>query len=560
MTFHRLQRAVKEFRFAPASYLLGLRDRPRLAPREAAAARDFAARFPPAPPAGSSAGHLLILSYLPLRYTNKMEMLFARALQERGWKVSVAANRSTAALAREYYAGSGVAILQVEDFLHFRESRAISAFTARAARVARSSIAQFKELTYRGAPVAVNALASLTAAQPDGMIPDDARTFRRLRSLLRQSILFLHAAEKLYDHAKPTLVLSQEKGFVGTCETYYAALSRGLDYVQWVSCHEPESVMFKRFRPANVRDHPFSLAEEAWEKLRDTPWREEFRETVLAEFDRGYRSGDWFRYKRLSAGQTFAGREELAHRLKLDPRRKTAVIYSHILNDANLFYGKDLFTGGYEEWLVETVRAARSNDKVNWVLKLHPANVFRNARTGYSGEYGELIALRKAFGDVPEFLTVVRPDEQVSPVSFFGLTDWGITVRGTIGVELPCFGIPVLTAGSGRYAGKGFTVDSGTSVEYLARVANIDSVPALTDAQTRLGILHAYLVFRARPARYDAVLADTYPESAGKIQRDLELRRESIQSVIDHPQMVAVANFLESSSLDFLDADTMGRL
>lgn len=555
-----MRRAFRAFRFAPVSYLLNLRNRPRPESQTGGSARSFAAMFRPPPPPPASARHLLILSYLPLHYTCKMEMLFARGLQERGWRVSVLVNDATAAMAREYYGYLGVALLRIEDFLDFRERRSIRRFTRAAVGVARSSIAEFKRLTYRDAPITLNALASLTAAEPDGMITDSPRTYRRLGTLLRHSALSLHAAEALYRAVKPTMVLCQEKGFVGTCETYHAALSLGLDYVQWVSCHKPESVMFKRFRPDNSRDHPFSLSDAAWARFREAPWREAFANEVLAEFDRGYRSGDWFRYKKLATGQAFASRDELCTRLKLDPARKTAVIYSHILNDANLFYGTDLFPGGYEEWLVETVRAAQANGRVNWVLKLHPANVFRNARTGYAGEYGELIALRKALGAIPGFLKVVPPDERVSPVSFFGLTDWGITVRGTVGLELPCFGVPVLTAGTGRYAGKGFTVDSATRAEYLERVAMIDSIPPLTAEQMRLGILHAYLVFRARPARYDAVLGDTYPGGTGKSQRDLELRGGSIADIVAHPQMRAISDFLESPELDFLDDDVVDEI
>src|SRR6185503_19322236 len=139
----------------------------------------------------------------------------------------------------------------------------------------------------------------------------------------------------------------------------------------------------------------------------------------------------WFRYKSIGAATGFPERRALQEQLGLDATRKTAIIYSHILSDANLFYGVDLFAGGYEEWLVETVRAAAENPRVNWVLKIHPANVLRNRRLGYAGEYGELLALREAFGKVPDFLRVIRPEDDVSPFAFFGITDWGLTVRGT---------------------------------------------------------------------------------------------------------------------------------
>lgn len=516
----------------------------------------FAALFGPLSIASArgNAPHLVLMSYLPLHYTNKIEMLMARSLQERGWRVSVVANNSTAELASVSYAlMPGIDVLRYEDFLHFRNTAAISRFADEAIAAARRSVAEFKAVTYRGAPVCLHAIASLTASQPDGVLGTDEQTLKQLRGAVKRSALLVDAADELFRQLSPTLVMSQEKGFVGTCETFYSALRNGIRFVQWVSCHEPESVMFKGYYSDNSRDHPFSISQSTWDRVSGTEWDERFRQSVLAEFDRGYKSGDWFKYKKLTTDQTFADSAETARRLGLDRTKKTAVIYSHILNDANLFYGVDLFPSGYEEWLVETVRAAANNPAVNWVLKLHPANVFRNKRLGYQGEYGELLALKKVFGEVPSFLKIVLPEEKLSPLSFFGATDWGVTVRGTIGMELPCFGIPVLTAGSGRYSGKGFTVDSGTSNEYLERIRSIHRIAPLTDAQTRLALLHAYFVFRARPAPYGALFGDTYPNAKGPRQRDIELRLSSVDQVISHPQMSAITDFLVEGNEDFLE-------
>lgn len=549
-----VSRAVKAFRLAPRSFIQGLRNPPRLGKDEITDSQQFAAVLGPAPELRIDTHHVVILSYLPLRYTNKVEALFARSLQERGWKVSIVTNQSTDLLAREYLGRSlGAQVWRIEDFLDFRNIQAISAFVDEAMAIARTSIADFKQVKYKEAALGLSAIASLTASQPDGTIGNDKKTYGRLRRMLRQSALLLDAAELLYGALRPSLVLCQEKGFFGTCETFNVALRLGIDYVQWVSCHEPDSVMFKRFRRENARDHPFSISNRTWAQLSATPWDERYRETVVTEFDRGYRSGDWFKYKKLSTDHTFADREELAHRLGLNPERKTAVIYSHILNDANLFYGEDLFSGGYEQWLVETVRAAAANPTVNWVLKLHPANVFRNTRLGYTGQYGELLALQKAFGNIPEFLKIIRPDEKMSPLSFFGLTDWGITVRGTVGMELPCFGIPVLTAGSGRYSNKGFTVDSATVGEYLERVQSIHNIDRLTEQQIRLGIRHAYFAFRGRPARYDRMFNDIYPGPGDHSNyRDIKLRLGSISEIIAHPQMRDITDFLVSAEEDFI--------
>jgi hypothetical protein len=546
-------RAIKSFRLAPRSFVRTLGASSGVGPSDAEDARRFVDMFQPVLLPSGGAGHLVVLSYLPLRFTNKIECLLARALQERGWKVSVVANQSTEGLAREYFGRAlGADVVRIEDFLDFGRSGEVDRFVENALAVARADIAALKAVSYRSAPLGLSVMASLTAARPDGTIGRDSATRALLRRLLRQSALLFDAADALYEALRPSLALCQEKGFVGTCETFHAALRRDLDYVQWVSCHAPESVMFKRFTRDNARDHPFSISGSQWDRLSRTPWSDMYRDAVMAEFDRGYRSGDWFRYKKLSGSQTFADREAMMARLGLDRGKRTAVIYSHILNDANLFYGTDLFSGGYEEWLVETVRAAAANPRVNWVLKLHPANVARNARIGYTGEYGELMALKRAFGAVPGFLTIVRPEETMSPLSFFGITDWGITVRGTIGLELPCFGIPVLTAGSGRYSGKGFTIDSATAAEYAELVRAIDSIEPLGERQVRLAILHAYFVLRGRPARYGGVLRDIHPDAPGS-QRDLEPLRASLDEIVGHEQLRAMADYLAGGRDDFID-------
>ncbi len=550
-----LRRAAAGFRLGPRSYLAGLGARQRPGPEELADVERLAAFYGPAHAAAPAAGHVLLLSYQSLPYSLKLEGLLARAMQERGWKVSVVATPGTEPFARAYHGRLlGCEVHCLEDFVSLGPERSVAEQVAGACAVARSSLADFKALVHHGAPLALHALATLSAMRPDGMVQADEASVDRLGRLLRRSLLLFDAAGRLYDKIRPTLALGIEKGFVGTCETFHAALRRETDYVQWVGCHEPDSIMLKRYRRDNYRDHPFSISDRNWQRLRSVPWRDAYAEEVMREFERGYRSGNWFRYKSIASATEFPERDVLQRRLGLDPQRRTAIIYSHILSDANLFYGNDLFRGGYEQWLVETVRAAAENQNVNWVLKIHPANVQRNRRLGYAGEYGELVALRNAFGSVPSFLKVVRPEEEVSPFAFFGITDWGVTVRGTVGLELPCFGIPVLTAGTGRYSGKGFTEDSASTSEYVAKLRSIERIPRLAEERVRLGMLYAYHVFRTRPARYGAVCRDTYAgDPKDRTYRNVELLAPSAPALFGHPQIGAMADFLASEDDEFLD-------
>ena len=177
------------------------------------------------------------------------------------------------------------------------------------------------------------------------------------------------------------------------------------------------------------------------------------------------------------------------------------MLFSHVLWDANMFFGRDLFTD-QEEWFVETVRAACANDRVNWLVKLHPANVWKLRRDGVSGELGEHVAIREHVGELPPHVKLLEPETDISTWSLFDVTDVGVTIRGSVGFELPCLGKPALTAGTGFYSGRGFTVDSDTREDYLARIGRIEEIPPPDAEQVELARKHAYALFRLRQTRF----------------------------------------------------------
>ena len=68
----------------------------------------------------------------------------------------------------------------------------------------------------------------------------------------------------------------------------------------------------------------------------------------------------------------------------------------------------------------------------------------------------------------------------ISTLSLYEIADYCLTVRGTTGIEGACFGCNVLTAGTGRYDGKGFTIDSKSPSEYLKKIENIHQISVMS--------------------------------------------------------------------------------
>jgi hypothetical protein len=293
-------------------------------------------------------------------------------------------------------------------------------------------------------------------------------------------------------------MLAMEKGLSPSAELFSAAIGRGIDFVQICGSQYLSDFILKRYSASNAFDHPVSLDTTTWQAAMHMPWGPHLEKALLGEIHEAYLQGSWFKRKYFHNSKRIKSAEELRSQLRLDPAKPNAVIFSHVLWDATVFYGEGLFED-YETWLIESVRAACENPRVNWIVKLHPDLIWKLRREGFTGELRDLIAIRSAVRKLPNHIQVLMPETDISTYSFFELTDYCLTVRGTIGIEMACYGVPVLTAGTGRYSHLGFTIDSGTREEYLNRVTQIDGQPRSTPQQTQLARRFAHALFNLRP-------------------------------------------------------------
>lgn len=494
---------------------------------------------------------ILFASFINLPHTLKIEGLFSRMLQSMGWR-GVCLHLPGSIMVKKYHGRVfGNETININQFIPWEM---MEQSEKKVDHVIEEGYEAIKAFEYCGSMVGIMSLASLSGSDLTGLISTGTENRSKLRKLMIRSCLYTEGCKNLLKIVRPGVVLAMEKGGVSCSEIFFQAIESGVDYVQWLGCHEPNSIMLKRYNRDNVRNHPFSISPNSWMMMCEKPWDEMFRQRVMQEFEHGYSGNKWFAYKKLTDHTKMFSRREIMGEYQLDVNKKMAVIFSPVLNDANLFFGEDLFKGGFREWLVETVKAARMNDNVNWVLKLHPANIYRRANAGYSGEYGEILAIKEALGALLSNFHVIYPDDDINPLSLFKCLDYGLTVRGTVGAEIPCFGKPVLTAGTGRYSGLGFTEDSKTAEEYLGKVRNIHEIPLLSEDKTRLALKHAHLFFNVRPAKYTDFAEDVYAYPQGHpFNRDISFKGQHFSDLAQSAQLGAIIDWItESKDADFL--------
>jgi len=490
---------------------------------------------------------VLIVSLTEFVYQLKLEGLLGAALKLAGRR-PVVLTQAGSWIPRKYFEVFGIRDLVVLD--EYLDERAHTQ-AAEEAELILASGADLRSLTFHGAPIGRHVLSTLSRSLHEGAVDQttpEART--KLAELLPRTLESTIAAGRLLDDLKPELALFLERNYASEAPVSDLALERGIDVVQFVTGFQDDELVFKRYTRETRRLHPRSLSERSWEIARTMPWGGEQERELDAELDRRYRNVSALS-RRLQGWTYDRPRAELLDALGLDPAKKTAVVFSHILWDANMFYGDDLFAD-QEEWFVETVRAAVANAGVNWIVKLHPANVWKLRREGLEGELDEERAISREIGSLPPHVTVLRPESEISTRSVFGAADYGITIRGSVGFELPCLGVPVLTAGTGFYSGRGFTVDSVSAEQYIGRLQKIEEIPPPTPEQVELARRHAYALFRLRPLRFTSFVATIRPlEQMGHpLDHDVELRLGTLRDADDLRQFTEWA--LGSKELDYL--------
>lgn len=506
-----------------------------------------------AKPRRTGAGSVLIISLSDQIYQLKLEGILAKSLQLEGYKPVVLTFRTNARWQVPYYNAFGV-----RDFV-FTEDLAVGRGEAQAREFVDDVLAgdvgvqQLKALEFEGAKVGQQSLSSLSRELQMGRISLERPEVRaKLRDVLTRAVRAVLAGQELLERERPEIAIFNEKGYAGFGSIYDLALDRGANVIQFVAAgiHWRDALLFKRYTVDTRRVHPASLSPESWERVKAMQWDERHEAELDEEFALRYGDAEKHPDAGLQEGKRVKSPEEVLAQLGLDHAKKTAVLYSHVLWDANLFYGEDLFAD-QEAWLVETVRAACANDRVNMIVKLHPANMYKAASSTFNDE----VAIREAVGELPPHVRLLRPETDINTFSLFGMTDYAITIRGTVGLEAPCFGARVLTAGTGRYSGLGFTDDSATAGEYLEKIARLGDLPRASDAEVLLAKKHAYGLFRLRPFRFSSYHASFY--EAARLGHPLS---HNLDVLLRTPQQVERAEDLRRFAAWAIDREQLDYL
>lgn len=362
-----------------------------------------------------------------------------------------------------------------------------------------STFEDYHNLFYKDAPIGQIALSTYSRYHGTGIID---LSNSNVRGFVKEWIVLIcqamHIAEMVYEKYNVQYLFFTEVFMEEYGAFYYTALSRDLNIIRFAGTVRDDSIIVQHLTRANDRIHHASLSKSSWEKIKQLPYTEKIESALNNNFLDRY-GNKWHRSKRNHPNTKIVSVEDARKMLNIATGRKVAVIYSHILYDTLFFFGTDLFND-YAEWLIETVRVACQNTSLDWLVKVHPSNLWRGELDSLlRGKYEEDRLIEKVFGELPSHVRIIPADIKINPYTWFQLADFGITVRGTSGLEMAALGKTVITAGTGRYEGNGFTIDPPDKLAYIDLLMKLPNIPMLSPEQVELAKRYAYSIFVLKP-------------------------------------------------------------
>ena len=365
------------------------------------------------------------------------------------------------------------------------------------------NFSEIKAFELDRAPLGKMALSTYSRQRMTGITDiETAEAKAEVRFWLEELYRMGVAARDLFRRYNIQIVFATEIFMEEYGAIYYAALQDRLNIVRWAGTVRDNAVVVQHMTPLSDRTHFSSFSKPSWDRIISCTDLTQVESRLHQNFMDRY-GGRWAMSTRNQPNTKIVSSEEARAELGIPPSRKVAVVYSHILYDTLFFNGEDVFSN-YAEWLVETVKAACANPKITWFIKVHPSNLWRGELTKLQGStYEEVRLIQKHVGELPHHVRLVYPDTPYSPYTWLQIADYGITVRGTSGIELGALGKTVITAGTGRYESAGFTLNPQTIPEYMNLLASLPDAKPPTDNQIRIGKLFAFATFCMKPFTLD---------------------------------------------------------
>lgn len=151
--------------------------------------------------------------------------------------------------------------------------------------------------------------------------------------------------------------------------------------------------------------------------------------------------------------------QEAFRQLGLDPAKPTALLATNIAWDSAVL-GQSRAFATMADWIKASVGWFAQRPDWQLIVRTHPAEAW------YPSNESTQVVIQEVLPSLPSHLRLILPEEKVNTYSLLAGIRFGLLFTSTLGLEMACRGLTVITAGKVHYDGKGFTLDPASPEEY----------------------------------------------------------------------------------------------
>jgi hypothetical protein len=446
---------------------------------------------------------ILISNLASSTATTKFEALISNYFLKNNYNVYVLIDKKNKTIEKLFSSIGKINFIYMDDYINKIDP---SLIITNVDNIIKNNLSNFIDYEKNNVRIGKNVLSKVVRYFRVGQIDiKNSIHINYTKEVLFNSLITIEKFNLILNEYRFNKALFNERGYTPSGEIFDLCINNNIDVIQWIGSPTPNCFSFKRYNKINRDQHPLSLSFEGWKNLITNSNIINESRSINSYYKELYTTDGTYNYQELNKGKRIIfEKNDFLKSFDINNNNKIVVIFCHILYDATFFYGTSLFDN-YQDWLIETVAIAIKNKNINWIIKVHPVNVWRSKMDGKTMEQLEKIILEKHFGKLPSHIKFMPADTSINTFSLFNYIDFGITVRGTVGMELPCFNVPVITAGTGRYNNHGFTIDPKSKIEYYELLKNLHTIPynSLTyTSQNAQVFSYATLNLRAIKVKY----------------------------------------------------------
>ena len=341
--------------------------------------------------------------------------------------------------------------------------------------------------------------------------------------LLFSEVLTYKLFKQLFTYTRPKIIIVNEMYWFPWSSLTRAAIHHNISCIQYVGCQEFNAVYFRKINKSNFYRHPTDV------NLNN--YVEFLRNVNVVNIDIAnyvsnlYDQNNWFARNQKKIVENKLSKLNIDIIKSTSSNKLIVGVFPHIFWDAASIYGDDLFIN-YYDWFLKLLDYinSRQSSNIKWVIKMHPDLVFKstlnNRATKMMNKYLNELQIRNS--DV----NVIWPVDEVRTDHLLKILDFCVTVRGTVGIESSILGVKTITAGTGRYSNRNFTIDPKTIDNYFEVLNSLDKAFGLSFDFINEAQSYAKVIFLALPFRFKSQVFDSEKLGLNPLDNALSLITE----------------------------------